>query len=238
MWTQRETGRRWPFARMRDRASAPDADTVGLLDSVSRTASYTGPAPLEAPPSTAWELLANVTAQAPADPAAASTGEPRVRTGEDRVVAGHDRVSTWEDPPRIWERVPLRKLAIGGASFVLLIGALAAGLTMATSAGPRPTCAWGQPRVDRLDARQGVLHLARATSTPDPDTASGRGVSADVGARSVRLRAVLVAPRGISNPGGRLLHHRLLRRRREPQRHHSDPSRAGTVTRARTSPTS
>ncbi len=167
MWTQRETGRRWPFAKVRDRGDA--TDTVGLLDSVSRTASYTGPTPPETPSSTAWELLATVSAQAAADPAAASTAEPPVRTEEDRVFAGQDRVSTWEDPPRIWERVPLRKLAVGGATFALLIGGLAAGLTMATSANPPAHVRVADsPASDRLAPGPEVLHLARATSTPDP----------------------------------------------------------------------
>ncbi len=170
MWTQRETGRRWPFARMRDRANDARhrhrrAPRLRLADGVVHRPYPSGDAAQHRLGTPLHRLGAGR-----ADPTEAPVGEPGVRSDEDpRLRRSGSRPPTWRILPGSGNAFRCASSPSAVASFALLIGGLAAGLTMATSANPPAHVhVADSPAADRLATRQAVLHLARATATPDP----------------------------------------------------------------------
>ena len=149
MRRRRETGRRGPFAK-KQAADAVAPDTVNLLESISLTAIYTDPNPQGAgPAASAGDVLASVSSY---------------RDLEQQA----DRQS--EAPVIKRERVSPRKVAIAMGSLVVLSATVAAGLTMATSGGAPPAHVRvsATPTADRFINGHGNLHLAPASSAPNP----------------------------------------------------------------------
>jgi hypothetical protein len=176
MWRQRESRWRWPLARKRARPRPPAPGTVVLLDSISLTAHYAVPTPPETTPTAgAGDLLATVSRDGSLEPAGVRTGEqpavrtdeqPAVRTGEQPAVGfGEHTIVDWG------RRLSLRKIAVAVGGLALVMGGLAAGLTVATSATTPPPAhvrVAESPVSDRFLLRPDHFHLARASSVPAP----------------------------------------------------------------------
>jgi Glycosyl hydrolases family 18 len=152
MWRQRETQRRRPLAKRRDPADA--VDTVGLLESISLTAVYTDLTPPQsAPTTTAGDVLSTFSSRA---------ALPPVEVGSTVLDARERRLG-------LQEGVPVRKLAIGAGALTLLIGCLAAGLTLGSGGSPPAHVRVAiSTAADRLAMSQPPVHLAPATAAPAP----------------------------------------------------------------------
>lgn len=150
MWRQRDPRWRPPLAGSPRRVEVPD--TVWLLDSISLTAHFTDPNPRGAAEVTSATHVLEAHA---------------VTRSLDRAPVS-DLVVDWYRPTLEWGRLSLRKAAIGFGSLALLIGSLAAGLTMTTAASPPTRAHVGEAAAaDRLLGHHSV-NLAPATSTPAP----------------------------------------------------------------------